>query len=90
MRMSDDKDDLLIIVCNFSPKRLVDFKIGVPRFADYVPVFSSYEKDSESHAPLRPKPVGTGGMPFYIETDIEGYGAMIFRPFFRRGKSDQN
>lgn len=44
IRKSKDKDDFIIIICNFTPVLYEEYKVGVPRFTDYVEVLNS-DKD---------------------------------------------
>lgn len=89
IRYAEDKDDFLVIVCNFTPVSYENFRIGVPRFADYMPVFSSSELGAEDEAAaVRPEPTQWNGMPFHIQIKLNGYGALIYRPVFRKKIND--
>lgn len=89
IRYAADRDDFLVVVCNFTPVSYEDFKIGVPRFADYMPVFSSSELGPEHGSDIiRPEPIQWNGMPFHIKIKLNGYGALIYRPVFRKKIND--
>jgi len=39
-----DKDDFLVVVCNFANAEFKNYIIGVPKFGEYKEIFSSDEK----------------------------------------------
>lgn len=41
VRKTKNKDDYLIVVCNFTPVHYSDFKIGIPRITDYEEIWNS-------------------------------------------------
>lgn len=41
MRRGKDKNDFLIVVCNFTPTTYDNYKVGVPEFVNFVEVFNS-------------------------------------------------
>ena len=41
VRKSDNPDDFLVVLCNFTPEVRHDYRIGVPKKGDYVEVFNS-------------------------------------------------
>ena len=86
IRYAEDEEDFLVVICNFTPVAYEEFKLGVPRFADYVLAFP-FPADSRSESAeimLKPEPEPWNGLPFHIRIRLPGYGAMIYRPVFRR------
>lgn len=84
IRYAVNKEDFIIAVCNFTPVTYENYKIGVPRFADYELVFPHDGEGRENL--LKPKPEPWNDLPFHIEMKLPGYGAMAYRPIFRRKK----
>lgn len=82
IRYSNDPEDFLVVVCNFTPVEYRDFRLGVPRFADYEKVFSSTGEDNDNL--LKPLPEGMNNLTFSLKFNLPGYGAMVFRPIFRK------
>ncbi|MFR1519180.1 MAG: 1,4-alpha-glucan branching protein GlgB [Clostridia bacterium] len=91
LRYAENKEDFLVVVCNFTPAAYEEFKIGVPRFADYALAFSAETEDESAKEPvlLKPAPEPWNGLPFHIKTKLPGYGAMVYRPVFRRKTKEQ-
>ncbi len=87
IRRGSNQDDFLLIICNFSDVHYPEYKIGVPRFADYQEILNS--QDSRFHGtcdtqPLlhRPKPAPWNGLPFHIAVSLPAYSAYIYKPIF--------
>ncbi|EKN62416.1 1,4-alpha-glucan branching protein GlgB [Schinkia azotoformans] len=85
MRKSKNKNDFLIIVCNFTPVVYQDFKVGVPLHASYVEVFSSDETEfggtgQVNTGELISKKRNWHGQPYYISIKIPPFGISILRP----------
>lgn len=93
IRYARNKEDFLVVLCNFTPMAYDEFKIGVPRFADYVPAFSA-DADGisaeEEPARLKPDPEPWNQFPFHIKINLPGYGAVAYRPLFRRKDKNQD
>ena len=88
-------DSFLLVVCNFSDINYPEYKIGVPRFADYQEVLNS--KDARFNGPCettdlchRPKPAPWNGQPFHITVSLPAYGAYVFKPIFPKRMSVSN
>lgn len=80
-------DDFLLIVCNFSDVSYSEYKIGVPRFADYHELLNSNDARfngtcKTTDGRYRPKPAPWNGQPFYINVPLPAYGAYIYKPIF--------
>lgn len=41
VRYSKDEDDFIVVVCNFTPVRYSNYRIGIPRIRDYKEIFNS-------------------------------------------------
>ncbi len=87
IRKGSHSDDFLLIVCNFSDICYPEYKIGVPRFADYQEILNS--KDARFNGTCgsvdpryRPKPMPWNGQPFHITVSLPAYGAYIYKPIF--------
>ncbi len=83
IRYSKDPEDFLVVVCNFTPVEYKNFRLGISRFADYEKVFSSVGEDNNDKL-IRPLPEGKNGLTFSLEFNLPGYGAMVFKPIFRK------
>ncbi|MBS5842096.1 MAG: 1,4-alpha-glucan branching protein GlgB [Clostridiales bacterium] len=85
VRYAEKKEDFLVVICNFTPVTYEEFKIGVPRFADYALAFSTEDaSNGENEVLLKPEPEPWNHCPFHIKMKLPGYGAMVYRPIFRR------
>ena len=82
IRYSNDPENFLVVICNFTPVEYKDFRLGVPRFADYEKVFSSYGDDNDKF--LKPIPEGMNNLTFSLKFNLPGYGAMVYKPIFRK------
>ena len=87
VRKRAQSDEFLLIVCNFSDVSYPEYKIGVPRFADYGELLSSEDTrfggstiSREIH--IRPKPEPWNGQPFHINVVLPACSAQIYKPFF--------
>ncbi|WRS26626.1 1,4-alpha-glucan branching protein GlgB [Oscillospiraceae bacterium MB08-C2-2] len=72
---TDEKENRLIAVCNFSPIRREEYRFGVPAAKSYIKVFSSNEEsfggDGESGEPLVPcQPIASHGFEHSIVVTI--------------------
>ncbi|MBP3392361.1 MAG: 1,4-alpha-glucan branching protein GlgB [Clostridia bacterium] len=86
-RNSDRADDFLLIVCNFSDVSYPEYKIGVPRFADYGELLNSEDTRFGGNVVyegkrVRPKPEPWNGQPFHINVSLPACSAQIYKPFF--------
>ncbi|MDR0286096.1 MAG: 1,4-alpha-glucan branching protein GlgB [Clostridiales bacterium] len=94
IRKAEDERDFLVFVCNFTPVAYRDYRIGVPRFAEYEEILNSdneafYGSGLINNGPIKPEPVVWNGQPFSIRLNIPGNGAMIFKPKFLKKKEIQ-
>ncbi len=87
IRYAEDPKDFLVVICNFTPVAYEEYKIGVPRFADYRELINSDAVrfgggGMVNEELLRPKPQGWNGQPFHISFRLPAGGAVIFQPIF--------
>ncbi len=87
VRKSHSADDFLLIVCNFSDVTYPEYKIGVPRFADYGELLNSEDTRFggdviSREIQIRPKPEPWNGQPFHIKVSLPACSAQIYKPFF--------
>ncbi len=88
VRKGKEEKDFLIFICNFTPVKYHDYKIGVPRFCDYEEVINS---DNEmfggqgniNSSVIRPLPYGMHGMSASVSLTIPGNGGLILKPVFK-------
>ncbi|MCY6483866.1 1,4-alpha-glucan branching protein GlgB [Clostridium aestuarii] len=87
IRKSKDNDDFIIIVCNFTSILYQDFKVGVPRFTNYIEVLNSdrdiyggnnYLNTDDIH-PIREK---WNNQPYHINIKIPPLSTIFIKPIF--------
>lgn len=93
LRYAENPEDFLVVICNFTPVTYETFQVGVPRFADYELLLSSADArfgGAEQDVPsrIKPDPEEWNHMPFHITVRLPGYGALIYRPVFRRKRQN--
>ncbi|MFW6268556.1 MAG: 1,4-alpha-glucan branching protein GlgB [Bacillota bacterium] len=84
LRKSNESQDLMLVVCNFTPEYYDKFQVGVPRLTEYREVFNSdldeyggSGKMNSSREAVR-KPFHD--QPFSIEIKVPPLGMVIFKP----------
>lgn len=85
MRISKNKKDFIIIICNFTPVVYHNYKIGVPDFVHYKEVFNS---DSEhfggsnvlNEGSIKPEITSWHNQPYHIEIKIPPLAAIFIKP----------
>ena len=88
IRNGKDEKDFLIFICNFTPVKYEDYRIGVPRFCDYEEIINS---DNEmfggsgnlNSGAIRPLPYGMHGMSATVSLTIPDNGGIILKPVFK-------
>ncbi len=87
VRKSKDKDDYLVIICNFTPVHYSNFKVGIPRITDYEEIFNS-DRDIYGGSNVRNmgiiKPLieEKHGMPYSVSLEIPPLATIILKPKF--------
>lgn len=87
VRKSRDKDDYLVIICNFTPVRYSNFKVGIPRITDYEEIFNS-DRDIYGGSNVRnmgiikPLTEEKHGMPYSVSLEIPPLSTIILKPKF--------
>ena len=87
VRYAKNKDEMLVVICNFSDTGYDEYKVGVPRFTEYYEIFNS---DSEIYCgggrlntgKIMPVFEEWNGQPFYISIALPSCSVMIFKPKF--------
>lgn len=87
IRYAKDKNDFLIVVCNFTPVEHRDFVLGVPEDAEYHKVFASKGEDGMSLI-CNANEGECNNLPFNIKLNLPGYGALVYKPVFRDKNTD--
>ena len=87
IRYAKDKNDFLIVVCNFTPVEHRDFVLGVPEDAEYHKVFASKGEDGMSLI-CNANEGECNNLPFNIKLNLPGYGALVYKPVFRDINTD--
>lgn len=87
LRKGNKTEDFLLIICNFSEVSYPEYKIGVPRFADYHELIGSEDARFggsviSREIRVRPKPEPWNGQPFHIEVSLPACSAQIYKPIF--------
>ena len=88
IRKSEDDKDFLIFICNFTPVAYDHYRIGVPRFCDYVELLNS---DNEmfggrgilNTGVIKPEIISIHGQPASVLLKIPSNGALILKPEFK-------
>ena len=83
-RRFNKKDEEIIAVCNFQPKRHEEYSFGVPYYADYEEIFTSEAKEFGGSG-YRNKNISSRredmhGEKFAVTIHIEPMSVMYFRP----------
>jgi 1,4-alpha-glucan branching enzyme len=87
IRKSSDKNDFIIVVCNFTPVQYEDYKVGVPRFITYEEVFNSDILDyggsgQVNNEVLHPVRENWNTQPYHINIKIPPLSTIILKPIF--------
>lgn len=87
IRKSRNKDDFLVIICNFTKAKYEEFKVGVPRFTFYKEILNS-DRDiyggsnfinKGEVAPIREK---WNGQPYCVNIKIAPFSCIYLKPIF--------
>ena len=87
VRKSRNKDDYLVIICNFTPVHYSNYKVGIPRITDYEEIFNS-DRDIYGGSNVRNigiiKPLieERHGMPYSVCLEIPPLSTIILKPKF--------
>lgn len=93
IRKGVEEEEILIVVCNFSPQVYMNFRMGVPKNGSYREVFNSDNHEfGGSHCinkrVLNTKKQSYHGKPYSIEMTIPPFGISVLRPVRKRKRSD--
>lgn len=93
IRKGVEEQEILIVVCNFSPQVYMNYRIGVPKNGSYREVFNSDNNEfGGSHCinkrVLKTKKLSYHGKPYSIEMTIPPFGISVLRPVRKRKRSD--
>ncbi|MEK4201208.1 1,4-alpha-glucan branching enzyme [Cytobacillus sp. FSL K6-0265] len=93
IRKGVEEQEILIVVCNFSPQVYMNYRIGVPKNGSYREVFNSDNNEfGGSHCinkrVLKTKNLSYHGKPYSIEMTIPPFGISVLRPVRKRKRSD--
>jgi 1,4-alpha-glucan branching enzyme len=85
LRKGSDKDDYLLIVCNFTDKTYSNYQVGVPSECRYREVFNSDQEKFGGSGHVNKKILKVEkrvlhGKPYTIEMNIPPFGISILRP----------
>ncbi|MFL0248474.1 1,4-alpha-glucan branching protein GlgB [Candidatus Clostridium stratigraminis] len=87
MRSGINKNDFLIIICNFTPVSYTNYKVGAPVFTHYKEVFNSdsdlyggTNKTNETF--IRPWPENWHSEPYHIKLTIPPLSLIIIKPSY--------
>ena len=88
IRKSKDEKDFLVFICNFTPVAYDNYRIGVPRFCDYVELLNSDHemfggKGTLNTGAIKPEIVSMHGQPASVVLKIPSNGALILKPEFK-------
>lgn len=87
MRIGKEKDDFIIVICNFTPVVYHNYKIGVPKFIHYKEVFNS---DGETFGGsnvindevYKPNIENWHNQPYHIEITVPPLAAVFIKPHY--------
>lgn len=85
IRKAKNKDDFLVIICNFTPVVYHHFNVGVPVYAVYEEVFSSDDPAFGGSGQLNEKKLKSKkkkwhGKPYSISMTVPPFGISILKP----------
>lgn len=89
IRRGEKAEDLLIIVCNFTPETYAGYRIGVPELKTYREILNSDDTGFGGSGfinkkTIKAEQIGFHGRPFSIEMNISPFGISILRPVKKR------
>lgn len=89
IRKADDDKDFLVFICNFTPVEYDNYRIGVPRFCDYVELLNSDNemfggKGILNTGVIKPDVTSIHGQPASVVLKIPSNGALILKPEFKK------
>jgi 1,4-alpha-glucan branching enzyme len=85
MRLGKKKEDIIIVICNFTPAVYHNYKIGVPSFVHYKEVFNSdikaYGGSNQFNADIiRPEMENWHNQPYHIKITIPPLATIFIKP----------
>ena len=85
VRYSSEKNDFLVVICNFSDVSYMGYKVGVPRFSDYEEVVNSdaaaYGGDGNVNCGnIVPHIDAWNGQPCHVEIKLPANSFLILKP----------
>jgi 1,4-alpha-glucan branching enzyme len=85
IRRARNPEDLVVVVCNFTPVLRVDFRIGVPAAGYYREILNSdsayYEgSDAGNAGGVRAEPIPWNNRPWSIKLKVPPLAAIYFKP----------
>lgn len=91
MRKSENTDDFIIFVLNFTPMQRNDYKVAVPRGGFYQELLNSDSKqywgsNIGNYGGVQAEPVPWKGKPYSINLQLPPLGAVILKPGKKRKK----
>lgn len=87
VRKSKEKDDYLVIICNFTPVKYEKMRVGIPRINDYEEIFNT-DKDIYggnniiNSGVIKPSVISEKDMPYSLVLDIPPLSTIILKPKF--------
>ncbi len=81
----DPDDDMLLVVCNFTPVPRHDYRVGVPRGGAWREVLNSDAPTTAAAAvgnvgEVNAEPVAQHGRPFRLRLTVPPLGLVVLRP----------
>jgi 1,4-alpha-glucan branching enzyme len=85
MRIGKQKEDFILIICNFTPSVYHNYKIGVPSFIHYKEVFNSdseiYGGSNQSNeGSIKPELENWHNQPYHIKITIPPLSTIFIKP----------
>jgi len=92
-RTSEDPEDLLLVVCNFTPVYREGFRIGAPKNGQYIEIFNSDAgafggSDKKNEDPLQAEPIPWHNQGYSLEIKLPPLAA-IFLSYVRGSEQVQ-
>jgi 1,4-alpha-glucan branching enzyme len=91
MRIGRELRNFLIIVCNFTPVKREEYRIGVPEASSYTEIFNSDDTKfggwgNKNPSPAVVEPISLHGFEHSIKIKIPPLSVIFFRPVFKDRK----
>ena len=95
LRRAKDPDDIIVVVCNFTPVPRHHYRVGVPKAGFYAELINTDShiysgSNTGNNGGVWAQAGGHAGRPYHIDLTIPPLGTLILKPVgARRKKSDQ-